>query len=143
MKISSLLCGISFACAFALSAQAAGPSYPSFADKSRTSGFGTNAAVALAWKFGEGTIRSVGVKKAALKEKGIICVEPSAALNTKGVYPQVTVSYDMSNTLNGTLAFVDLQNRVCPVSNIEVDTFQLSNGKEVASSSVGFFLIVE
>lgn len=143
MKISSLLCGISFACAFALSAQAAGPSYPSFSDKSRTAGFGTNAKVALAWDFGEGIDRSVGVKSAAIKEKGIICVEPSAALNMKGIYPQVTVSYDLSNTLNGSMAFVDFQNRICPLKDIEVDTFQLSNGKEVASSAVGFFLVVE
>ena len=142
MKISSLLCGISFACAFAVTAQAADTAYPSFADKAKA-GFGTGAKVALAWKFGEGNIRSVGVKSATLKQKGIICVVPSAALNTKSIYPQVTVSYDMSNTLNGALAFVDLQNRICPVKDVEVDTFQLANGKEVASNSVGFFLIVE
>jgi hypothetical protein len=143
MKISSLLCGISFACAFALSAQAASSVYPSFADHPNSSGFGTNAKVALAWDFGEGIDRSVGVKSVTRKEKGILCVVPSIALNTKAIYPQVTVSYDLSNTLNGSMAFVDYQNRVCPLKDIEVDTFQLSNGKEVASSSVGFFLIVE
>jgi hypothetical protein len=142
MKISSLLCGISFACVFAISAQAAGTAYPSFSDHSR-SGFGTNAKVALAWDFGEGIDRSVGVKTVIRKGKGILCVEPSVALNRKGIYPQVTVSYDLTNTLEGSMAFVDFQNRVCPLSDIEVDTFQLKNGKEVASSSVGFFLIVE
>jgi hypothetical protein len=142
MKIFSLLCGISLACTVAVSAQAAGPSYPSFADQSR-SGFGTNAKVALAWDFGEGIDRSVGVKTVVKKGKGILCVEPSVALNRKGIYPQVTVSYDLTNTLNGSMAFVDYQNRVCPVNDIEVDTFQLANGKEVASSSVGFFLVVE
>lgn len=142
MKVSSLLCGISVACAFALSAQAADTTYPSFADKSRAD-FGTNAKVALAWKTGEGIIRSVGVKSAALKEKGIVCVVPSVALNMKGIYPQATVGYDLSATTAGPLVFVDLQNRICPVKDIEVDTFVMSNGKEQASSAVGFYLTVD
>jgi hypothetical protein len=142
MKISSLLCGISFACAFALSAQAASPAYPSFTDKSKA-GFGTSAKVALEWHWSETTIRSVGVKKVSRGAKGILCVLPSAALNFKGIYPMVTASDDLSNTLTP-IAYVRNESDRCPnTSYIEVDTFELKGGKYAASNSVGFFLIVE
>lgn len=142
MKLAAVLCGISFACAFAMTAQAASPAYPSFADKAKA-GFGTGAKVALEWHWSEMTIRSVGVKKVSRGAKGILCVEPSATLNFKGIYPIVSASDDLSNTLTP-IVYVRNEADRCPnTSYIEVDAFELKGGKYVASNNVGFFLIVE
>jgi hypothetical protein len=145
MKFASILCGVSFACAFAVSAQAGQlSSYPSFSTPPGSkAGFTTNAKVALEWHWSEGSIRSVGVKKVASGGKGILCVEPSVSLNIRGIYPMVTASDDLSNTTTP-IAVVRNEADLCPNENfIEVDTYQLSGGKYVASKSVGFFLIVE
>jgi hypothetical protein len=143
MKIAAVLCGISLACVFAVSAQAAGQ-YPAFSNQNASrAGFTTNAKVALEWHWSEKTIRSVGVKKVSTGAKGIICVQPSAALNFRGIYPMVTASDDLSNTLTP-IVYVRNEADRCPNENyIEVDTFELKGGKYEASNSVGFFLIVE
>lgn len=144
MRIASFLCGASLACALAVSAQAAGQTYPSFSSQQDArAGFGTNAKVALLWHWSEGEIHSVGVSKVVRGEKGVICVLPKPALQMKGIYPQVSVAEDESNTL-AAFAYPRAEADLCPsLKYIEIDTFQAGGSSAKPSNSVGFFLVIE
>ena len=141
---SACVCSLAVS-AFATDSHAASrEQYSSVADPSETpAGFGTNAKVALLWHWSEGIVRSVGVSKVTRADKGVICVTPKVALDPKGIYPLVSVSPEESNTLAG-FAGSRSQAEVCPgTKDIEVDTYQATNGGASTSNNVGFFLIIE
>jgi len=149
MKKSAILSALALACglAFATSASAATPNggadaFAKAKAAAGTAGFTTKAKVALYYTptFG-GIIRSKGVAAVTNPSTGIICVTPSVALNLAGVFPQVTIDWNLSSGFSllaytkDTNAFSD-----CPAGDLEVTTYTFDATGAVLSNLVAIDL---
>ena len=117
------------------SARSAGP---------RGGGFTTKAKLALLYGFGQ-NVRSVGVASVTSPLTGVYCITPSAKLNFKKIYPQISIERSLSVGFAFWAYWVDTTNSPinCTESQLEVITEQLNGTSVVPSNQVGFDIVVQ
>lgn len=107
--------------------------------------FSTRARLAVYYSpsFG-GVIHGKNVTAVTTPSVGIHCITPAIALNLKGIFPQVTVDWNLSSGFallaytKDTSAFSD-----CPSGDLEVTTYTFDSSGPVLSNLVAFNFVLE
>jgi hypothetical protein len=105
--------------------------------------FGTKAKLALYYSGFSGIIRSKGVKAVTNPSAGIVCITPSVALNLGGIYPQVSIDWNLSSG-SSLLAYTKDTNAFsdCPAGDLEVTTYTFDANGPILSNNVAFNLVI-
>jgi hypothetical protein len=104
--------------------------------------YGTKAKLALYYRSGTGILASVGVAGVYEPSAGVVCVQPSVALDLPNAYPQVTVEWSWSSGF-ALLSYYTAGSYGCATGELSVYNYDFNaGGYPVPSSNVAFELVV-